>query len=191
MVCLSMKVEQLPSNTGYRNSTNLPSGQNDASLAHDLVTGVTAGLMANVVVGPLDKAMRKLVSDEQKRRERVVREGSPHEVAGAKIGERIAGRKLSGTEARNAQIAFTLAYGMVFGAVYAIVRRRMPRAGTMLGLPFGIPFFFACDGFLAPLFRMSPGLQKIPWQFNAKEMANHVIWTATAELVHRGAERVR
>ncbi|HJU19221.1 MAG TPA: DUF1440 domain-containing protein [Stellaceae bacterium] len=161
----------------------------EVSLARDLVTGLAAGVAADLVVAPVDKALSKLVSDAQKRCEQAVREGSPHKVAGAKIGERITGRKLSEPERRKAQIAFTLGYSLLFGAVHAVVRRRVPRATSWLGLPYGVAFFFACDGFLAPLFRMSPGLREIPWQFNAKELANHVAWTATAELVHRGTER--
>jgi hypothetical protein len=38
---------------------------------------------------------------------------------------------------------------------------------------------------------MSPKLRRIPWQFNAKELANHIAWTGTAEAVHRGTEKFR
>ncbi|WP_239027840.1 DUF1440 domain-containing protein [Geomonas subterranea] len=55
------------------------------------------------------------------------------------------------------------------------------------GLPFALPFFCACDGFIAPLFGVSPGLRRIPWQPSAKELGNHAVWTAAAELVHRAA----
>lgn len=163
--------------------------QREVSLARDLAAGLAAGILADLVVAQVDKALSKLVTDEQKRRERAVREGSPHKIAGTKIGERITGRKFSEPDKRRAQVAFTLAYDLVFGAVYAVIRRRVPLATPWLGLPYGVAFFFACDGALAPLFRMSPGLQKIPWQFNGKELADHVVWTWTAELVHRGAER--
>lgn len=164
--------------------------QRELSLARDVLTGLAAGVIADLVVTQVDKALSKWVSDDQKRRERVVREGSPHKVAGAKIGERITGRKFSAPERRKAQIAFTLGYGLAFGAIYAALRRRVPLASALLGLPYGIAFFFACDGLLAPLSRMSPGLHRIPWQFNAKELANHIVWTEAAELLHRGAERL-
>lgn len=163
--------------------------EREISLSRDLATGLAAGLIASLATAPVDKALKRLVSDEQKRRERAVREGSPHEVGGTKIGERLTGTRLSQRQKREAQLAFTAGYGLLWGAIYALVRRRIPRATSFFGLPYAVAFFLACDGTLAPLFRMTPGLHRIPWQFNAKELANHAIWTATAETVHRAAER--
>jgi putative membrane protein len=159
------------------------------SASRDLITGVAAGLAGQLAAALTDKALRPLVADEQKRRERRVREGSPHEVGGKRIAAKVLGRRLSGDEQEEAQAAFSIAYGVLWGLVYALVRRRLPRSSALLGLPFAIAFFAACDGVLAPLFRMTPGLRRIPWQFNAKEMMNHVAWTVAAESVHRGAER--
>jgi putative membrane protein len=164
--------------------------EREISLGQDLVTGILAGVLADVAVAGVDQTLARFVTAEQKRREKEVREASPHAIAGTKIGERITGRQFSRPERHKAQLLFNLGYGIVFGLVYALVRRRLPRATSLLGLPFGAAFFLGCDGFLAPLFKMTPGLQKIPWQFNAKEMANHIAWTATAEVVHRAGERV-
>jgi rhodanese-related sulfurtransferase/uncharacterized membrane protein YagU involved in acid resistance len=164
--------------------------EREISLARDVVTGLVAGLLADVAVSQVDRALGRFVSDEQRRRERAVREGSPHEVGGRKIGEKLTGRTFSEAERRKAQIAFTIGYGLLWGAIYALVRRRQPRVTALLGLPYAGAFFLACDGLLAPLFKLSPGLGRTPWQFNAKEMANHIAWTGAAEIVHRGAESV-
>ena len=163
--------------------------EREISLARDLATGLAAGLVAMAAAAGMDKLLAPLVSDEQKRRERAVREGSPHKVGGAKIGERLSGRHFSADERRKAQLAFTAGYGLLWGAIYALVRRRVPLATSFYGAPFAVAFFLACDGALAPLLRLSPGLGRIPWQFNAKELANHVAWTGAAEAVHRAAER--
>lgn len=163
--------------------------EREISLARDLATGLAAGLVAMAAAAGMDKLLAPLVSDEQKRRERAVREGSPHKVGGAKIGERVSGKHFSAGERRKAQMAFTVGYGLLWGAIYAVVRRRLPLATSLYGAPFAVAFFLACDGALAPLFRLSPGLRRIPWQFNAKELANHAAWTATAEAVHRIVER--
>jgi hypothetical protein len=48
----------------------------------DLVTGMAAGVLADVAVTQVDKLLSRFVSEEQKRRERAVREGSPHKVGG-------------------------------------------------------------------------------------------------------------
>lgn len=160
------------------------------SLARDLLTGLAAGLVAQLATAGVDRVLRQQISPRQKLREKWVREGSPHEVGGKRIGAKLLGRRLSRSEQRSAQIAFTVAYGLMWGAIYAFTRRRLPKAGALFGLPYAAGFFLACDGVLAPLSRMSPGLRKIPAQFNAKELANHVAWTATAEAVHRAAERL-
>jgi hypothetical protein len=184
MAKAAIRMEELHSNAQYHPV------EREVSLARDLVTGMVAGLIADLAVSQVDKVLHRFVSEEQKRRESAIREGSPHEVGGTKIGAKLSGRELSEAQARKAQIAFTVGYGLLWGAIYALVRRRAPRASALLGAPYAGVFFLACDGVLAPLMRLSPGLRSIPWQFNAKEMANHLAWTGTAETVHRGAERL-
>jgi putative membrane protein len=73
----------------------------------------------------------------------------------------------------------------MWGLIYDGLRQKYPQVSRATGIPFAIPFFFACDGVLAPLLGISPNLRRVPWQLSAKEMANHVVWTATAEMVHR------
>lgn len=152
-----------------------------------LMTGMAAGLLAGAFTGITDKLLDRLVSDEQKRRDRMVRKSSAHEVAGPRFGEMITGHSLEEQETRRAKLIFNLAYGIVWGLVYAGVRQRFPRLSRFGALPFGVLFFGACDGMLAPLLKMSPPLWRIPWQLNAKEMVNHLAWSASAEMVHRAA----
>jgi putative membrane protein len=135
--------------------------------------------------------MYRLVSDEQKRRDRRVRKGSAHEVAGPYLGAKLLGRRLSRQGKKRARLAFDIAYGLGWGMLHSRLRRKFPRLSRFGGLPFAIPFFFACDGIIAPLLGISPNLRRIPWQPSAKEMGNHVVWTAVCELVHRLAARAR
>ncbi|MDA8163751.1 MAG: DUF1440 domain-containing protein [Desulfobacteraceae bacterium] len=156
---------------------------------HNLLVGMAAGLAASLATGMTDRLLGNLVSEEQERRDRTVREGTAHEVAGPRFGEMITGHRLDAWGKRRAKGIFTIAYGIGWGLVYAGVRRRFPRLSRQAALPFGVLFFAACDGLLAPLLRMSPPLFRIPWQPNAKELANHLAWSATAEMVHRTAAR--
>lgn len=150
-----------------------------------LLSGALSGLLAMGVVGITDAVLTRLLSEEHKRRERRIREGSPHDVAGPRFAGRLLGREPSGTGRIAAKAAFTVLYGALWGGVYAAVRRLVPATRNLAGLPFAVPFFVACDGGIAPALGLTPGLRRIPWQFNAKELANHVAWTAAAEMALR------
>ena len=160
------------------------------SLPRTLLTGVAAGLLAGAVVGQVDKLGKRLVSEEQKKREKKVREDSAHKMAGPHFARKLLGHELSAEGERRARAAFGVTYGVTWGLIYAGLRRRFPAVCKFMGLPFAVPFFFGCDGALAPLFGVSPGIQKIPWQLNTKELGNHIAWTLTAEAVHRLAARI-
>ncbi|WP_243372730.1 DUF1440 domain-containing protein [Geotalea sp. SG265] len=155
----------------------------------DFVAAVAAGLAGMAVTGVADRLLEKLVSDEQKKRDKMVRKGTAHEVAGPYFAEKILKKELGEKGKKRARRAFGLTYSLVWGTIYAALRRKYPGLSRAAGLPFAIPFFFACDGLMAPLLGVSPKLNKVPWQPNAKEMANHIAWTAGAEMVHRAVGR--
>jgi hypothetical protein len=172
-----------------RPSRSLVPASPRSARSRELLVGVAGGLAAGLVTAAVDRLLDPLVSAEQKRRERRVRRGSPHAVAGPRAARKLLGRRPSAGEERLASAAFTGLYGVVWGLVYTLVRRRLPRAARLVGLPFAVPFFLACDGGIAPLLGLTPGLRRVPWQLSAKELLNHVAWTATAEAAHRLARR--
>jgi hypothetical protein len=156
-----------------------------------LLLGAAAGLFAMGAIAPINRVLDRLVSDDQRRRERRVRKGSPHALAGPTAGEKLLGRKLTQGEMRGARFAFTVTYGIGWGILYALVRSRIPAAGRFAGLPFAVPFYALCDGVIAPALQLSPSVTRVPWQLNAKELANHIAWTASTELVHRSVGRIQ
>lgn len=158
---------------------------------HPILVGVAAGLIAGAVTGRADRLLDRLVSEDQKRRERRVRKASPHQVAGPQFASWLLGRRLNVKEKKQASLAFTVLYGLGWGAIHGAFRKKFPVLSRYGGLPFAIPFFVACDGMIAPTLGLTPRLHRIPWQPSAKEMGNHLVWTAAAEMVHRCAERMR
>ncbi|UFS72222.1 DUF1440 domain-containing protein [Geomonas sp. RF6] len=153
------------------------------------LTAAAAGLVATALTAVSDRLLSGLVSEKQKARDRALRKGSAHEIAGPYFAEKIARKEISETGKKRARTVFSIAYSLMWGAIYASVRRKYPRLSRYGGISFAIPFFLACDGMIAPLLGISPNLKKVPWQPSAKEMANHVAWTAAAEMVHRVAKR--
>ena len=155
------------------------------------LAAAATGLIATAVTGVADRLLDRLVSKEQKRRDRMVRKGTAHEMAGPLFAERITKHELSEKGKKRARMGFSLTYSLVWGTVYTLLRRRYPTIGKFGGFPFAVPFFVACDGVLAPLLKVNPRLTKVPWQPTAKEAANHLAWTAAAEMVQRAAARSR
>jgi len=158
---------------------------------HPLLVAAAAGLIAGAVTGKTDRLLGRLVSDQQKRRDRRVRKGSPHELAGPYFAAKLLGRRLSRQGEKRARLVFSVVYGLGWGLIHSRLRQKFPRLSRWGGLPFAIPFFLACDGGIAPLIGISPKLRCIPWQPSAKEMGNHITWTAVSELIHRLAARAR
>jgi len=155
----------------------------------DLLIGAAAGCLAMLATAAADRLLEPLVDARQRRREHELREGSPHALAGPSFARRLLGRPLGEGEMRVARLAFSVAYGFGWGAVYAAARRRSPVLGRAWGLPFAVPFFVLCDGVIAPLLGLTPTLDRLPWQPSAKELANHAVWTAATDRLHRAGRR--
>ncbi|MBJ6801674.1 DUF1440 domain-containing protein [Geomonas propionica] len=154
---------------------------------HPVLTAMAAGLIAGAVAAGSDKVLDRLVSTKQKRRDRRVREAPAHQMAGPYLASKLLGRRLSAVEKKRASAGFSILYGLGWGIIHGRLAAKFPRLTRWGGLPFAVPFFCACDGVIAPLLGVSPTLRHIPWQPSAKELGNHVAWTAAAELVHRVA----
>jgi hypothetical protein len=154
------------------------------------VVGLGAGAAATLASGISNWGLSLLVSDEQKRREHLIRRGSPHQIGGALLLQRVRGRKPSLAGRFVATIACNVMYSAIMGLAYTAVRRILPASTRPPFTPLtAASFFVACDGVIAPALRLTPHLTRLPWQFNAKELVNHIVWNVTAERIHRADER--
>ncbi|MBU5638238.1 DUF1440 domain-containing protein [Geomonas sp. Red69] len=154
---------------------------------HPVLVAMAAGLVAGAVAAVSDRMLDPLVTQKQKRRDRRVREAPAHRMAGPHFGAKLLGRRLDAREKKRARALFGVIYGLGWGVIHGRLTGRYPFLTRWGGLPFAVPFFFACDGLIAPSLGLSPRLGRIPWQPSAKELGNHIAWTAAAELVHRVA----
>jgi putative membrane protein len=173
-----------------RAGRSFPVAADPRSLPRALLAGVGIGLAATLASGIANAGLSLLVGDEPRRRERRVRRGSPHEVGGALVYERLRGRAPAPAAWLGATLAFSAVYSTMWGTIYTLLRRVVPSVGAGAALPLSAAaFFVACDGGIAPSLRLTPGLRALPWQVNAKELANHMVWNATAEALHRADAR--
>jgi putative membrane protein len=150
-----------------------------------MLAGAAAGLAGSIAVALSNALLDKVVSPEQRARDRAIREGSGHEVVAKKLARRLGGDPPSALARAAAGAIFGTAFGVGWGILYAALRRRVPAVARAGGIAFAVPFFAVCDGVVAPLLGLSPSPRHVPWQLNAKELANHVVWTGTTEVVHR------
>jgi putative membrane protein len=151
-----------------------------------MLARAASGVAGSVATAVSNRILEGAIPAEEKRREKTIREGSGHEVMANRLG-----RALGGTPAAKALagVLFATAFGAGWGLIYGAVRRRIPFVGRYGGWAFGVPFFLVCDGAIAPLLGLSPSIPRVPWRFNAKELANHLVWTAATELATRAAAR--
>jgi hypothetical protein len=116
------------------------------------VIGMRAGLLGSLAVSPVNSFLSRFISEEQRRMEMGVWEGSPHEVAGSKIAKKLGVEEPSERAKTLSRVAFATAYGVGWGIIYAMVRRGVPPPSDLRACRLEPPFFLLCDGALAPLF---------------------------------------
>jgi hypothetical protein len=153
------------------------------SLSRDLLAGAAGGIAGTLMSGVVDNVLGKAIG------RKTVAKGprSGHSVAADAFAKRVFGederaRKLG-------HLAFGALFGAGWGLVHGALRRKVPVFGRIAGVPFAVPFYLACDGGIAPLAKLAPPITKIPWSLNAKEIADHVAWATTSELMQRAARR--
>ncbi|HYC53640.1 MAG TPA: DUF1440 domain-containing protein [Candidatus Binatia bacterium] len=159
-------------------------GGAERTFARDLVVGIGAGLLASAVVGPVDRAFERYVGPKERMREGWRRSRTPHWIIGSHIGDGIGGRRSQ----QLARLGFAAIYAAGWGLMYATARRKAPGVSQLAGLPFAGAMYALLDGVIAPALELAPPPTRLPWQRNVEEMGNHLLWTATAEMVHRAAE---
>jgi len=103
---------------------------------HPLLVGAAAGLIAGAVTGKTDRLLDRLVSDRQKRRDRRVRKGTPHELAGPYFAAKLLGKRLSRQGEKRARLVFSVVYGLGWGLLHSRLRQKFPKLSRLCGLPF-------------------------------------------------------
>lgn len=158
------------------------------ALSADVAIGLTAGLLATAMTGPIQKLLYPLTPTSAKRREEHVRPGSPTEIAAKKLAAE-ANAELTRPQVQNAATAIHYASGMPWGVVYAFLRRRSGMSPVGAALATGASMSIILDEALTPALGLSAPDRDYPAATHVRGFAAHLAFgamaAATAELLYR------
>ncbi len=158
------------------------------AIVPDLAIGLTAGLFATALTGPIQSALYRLTPESVKRREEQVRPGSPTEVA----AKRLAGSvdiQLSKTETSAAATAIHYGSGAPWGAAYTFLRRYSGMTPLGAALVSGASMSLILDEALTPAMGFSAPDREYPTLTHIRGFLAHLAFGAAAavaaELLYR------
>ncbi len=182
--------------------------RNEPSVVRGVVTGITAGIAATLIMDQflkLTSATQKAVEKQaklaqgestweiaheqvQKEQEAAQQEGST-EIVARKIAE-AAGTKLSKEDKKAAGQAVHFAFGTLMGIVYCVSAELIPEVTTGAGTAFGTLLFLSADEVAVPAFQLAPSPAETPATDHLQHWAAHVVYGGSLELVRSLMKRL-
>ncbi|MBB5344262.1 DUF1440 domain-containing protein [Tunturibacter empetritectus] len=178
------------------------------SILRGIVTGVTAGIVATLIMDQFQKLSsaggkalekqkkladgeapsqinREQAASEQKAAEQ---EGST-EIVARKIAE-VTHTDLSKEEKKKAGQAVHYTFGTLMGVVYGVSSELLPEVTTGAGTAYGTLLFLAADEVAVPAFQLSPSTTDAPATDHLQHWAAHVVYGGSLELVRSLLRRI-
>lgn len=154
----------------------------------DLAIGLTAGLFATALTGPIQSALYRITPASVKRREEQVRPGSPTQVA----AKRLAGSmdvRLSKEQTDAAATAIHYGSGIPWGAAYTFLRRYSGMTPLGAALVSGASMSLLLDESLTPAMGFSAPDRDYPALTHVRGFLAHLAFgaaaAAAAEILYR------
>jgi len=157
------------------------------ALLTDAAIGLTAGMVATGMTGPIQSLLYRLTPESVKRREEQVRPGSPTQVAARKFA---AAGNLSLTEKQVESAAAAIHYGsgMPWGAVYTFLRRHSGMTPIGAAMATGASMSLILDEALTPAMGFSAPDRDYPTATHIRGFIAHLAFgavvAATAEILY-------
>ncbi|NYF89084.1 CbtA family protein [Tunturiibacter empetritectus] len=171
------------------------------SVIRGIVTGLTAGIIATLVMDQFQKlsaAAQKATEKQikmshgeteehiaqeqaQKEQQAAEQEGST-EIVARKIAE-TTGTPLDDQDKKTAGQAVHYTFGTLMGVVYAVSSELIPEVTTGAGTAYGTLLFLAADEVAVPAFQLSPAPSNTPATDHLQHWAAHVVYGGSLELV--------
>lgn len=154
----------------------------------DAGIGVTAGLIATRLSGPMQTLLYRITLESVKRQEKNVRPGDPTEVAARKL---VAATGASLDKRQIASLAPGIHYGLgaVWGPVYGLLRRYSGMTPAGAGLVSGAMMSLIVDESLTPAMGFSAPSRTYPAATHIRGFVGHLLFAAivatSTELLYR------
>jgi putative membrane protein len=182
--------------------------RNQPSVIRGIVTGVTAGIAATLIMDQflkLTSATQKAIEKQaklaqgestweiaheqvQKDQEASQQEGST-EIVARKIAE-ATGTQLTSEDKKKAGQAVHYAFGTLMGAVYGVSAELVPEVTTGAGTAFGTLLFLGADEVAVPAFQLAPSPTEAPAIDHLQHWAAHVVYGGSLELIRSLIKRL-
>jgi hypothetical protein len=182
--------------------------RNKPSIVRGIVTGVTAGIAATLIMDQFlkltsagQKAVEKKIKladgespwqiaheQAQQEQQAATQEGST-EIVARKIAE-ATGNSLDKEKKKKAAQAVHYTFGTLMGVVYGVSAELVPEVTTGAGTAFGTLLFLGADEIAVPAFQLSPAPTEAPAVDHLQHWAAHVVYGGSLELVRSLIKRL-
>ena len=191
-----------------RNQTVLPC---EGDLWKGMIAGIAGGVAASFVMNQFQKLWQKYPEGtEHGHGAQSKQKGSPRRGAGSYLEEKgidkpddnaaertanvisvgVFDRKLTESEKEKGGVFFHYMFGIVSGAAYGAAAEMLPGVTAGAGLPFGAVVWVTADEGVVPLL----GLSKMPDEYSpsthAFDLASHLVYGLTTELVRNSVRKM-
>jgi len=182
--------------------------RNEPSVVRGIVTGITAGIAATLIMDQflkLTSATQKAVEKQarlaqgesiweiaheqvQKEQEAAAQEGST-EIVARKLAE-ATGTQLTKEDKKIAGQAVHYTFGTLMGIVYGVSAELIPEVTTGAGTAFGTLLFLCADEVAVPAFQLAPSPTETSATDHLQHWAAHVVYGGSLELVRSLMKRL-
>lgn len=175
--------------------------RNKPSIFRGVVTGITAGIAATLVMDQFQKlstagqkALEKqkrlaehesrwqIAHEQAEEEQKEAEQEDSTEIVARKIAE-ATGTYLPKEDKKKAGRAVHYTFGTLMGVVYAVSAEIVPEVTTGAGAAFGTLLFLSADEVAVPAFQLSPAPADTPAFDHLQHWAAHVVYGGTLEMV--------
>lgn len=154
--------------------------QSEPDYLRGFVAGVIGGLVGVGVKMIVDKAIPATAPEPEHDPRIQVVEGA----------EEVINADLNRNQEEVAQKALDVGFGVIVGGIYGVVAEALPGMQTPAGVPFGAGLWTATHKLAMPLLGLAPGPLKEDASNQLGQLASHVAYGATVEVVRRGVRHL-